>query len=198
VAKKKQAGSDEIIIPWDKEEDSGGGGIRVKEGDYKVKIVGAKHKKSSEKETPYIELKLKLMEGKKKGKIITERVFVTPKSVGRVRMLLKACGVRPPKKGSKATKLNLKKLIGKVIGVSIEDDEEYKGTIRSRVAFEGFMTLDDLKGADEDDDEDEDDDSDDEESEDEESDDDDEDDEEDEEDEEDDDDVDELDLDDEL
>lgn len=185
--------SDVIKVDFRKEEGGGGGGARVKEGDYRVKIVAMKHGRSSDKDTPYIQVDLKIMDdGKYKSKVISDRLYMTPKSLFRVRSLLEALGLTVPKK---VVAIPVKKLIGKELGVTAVDDE-YEGRIRSRVGdFIDLETLEDMDDDDDLDDEDEDlDEDDDEDEEDDEDEDDDDDDEEDEDD--DDEDLEDLDLDD--
>lgn len=143
----------EIKIPWDKEE-SGGGRGKFKEDDYLVKIVSAKSVRSKEKDTPGIEFVFKFKDGKYKGKKLTENVWITPKSLRRLRMLCSAVGIKTPKK---AAKLDLSKFPGKELGIAIEDDvyknSRGKKVKSSTVAFEGFMSVDELEsgGVDEED-----------------------------------------------
>lgn len=179
-----------LRIDFSKEEESGGGGrVRWPEGDYHVKIVKVATGRSSEKDTPYLEVHFQCLSGKKKGKTVSDRFYITPKSLKRVRLLLEAVGVSVPKK---AVNIPLGKLKGKTLWIELEDEEREGYDARSRVAFEGFMSEDDYEAEDSDDeddddeddddlDDDEDDDEDDEDDEDEEDDDEDEDDEDDEE-----------------
>lgn len=197
LAKKRgsSGSADTIRIDFGKEVEGGGGGVRLPENDYKVKIVKIKKIRSSEKDTPGLGVTLKITEGKFSGKKITDRLWLTPKSLWRVRSLLEALGMSVPKK---AVNLPTKKLINKELGATIIDDEPYQGRIKSKVGdFVDLETLADLYDDEDEDDEDDlddddvdDDDSDDE---DEDSDDSDDDDDEDEDDEEDGDDLDDMD-----
>lgn len=169
-----------LRIDFSKEEESGGGGnVRWPEGDYHVKIVAAKAVRSSEKDTPGLAVTFQVLEGKKKGKKITDTLWITPKSLRRVRLLLEAVGVKVPKS---AVNIPLGKLKNKVLWIEIGDEEREGYDTRSRITFEGFMSEDDYEGEDTDDEDDLDEDEDDDEEEDEDEDDDEEDDDEDEDD----------------
>jgi hypothetical protein len=197
MAKKKKSsssGKDVLRIDFRKEEEGGGGGIRIPENDYAAKIVGAKKIRSSEKDTPGILIKCKVTSGKQKGKVLPDRLWITPKSLWRIRSLLEAIGVTVPKS---VVNVPLKKLLNKELGITVVDDDPYQGRIKSKIAdFIDLETLnEDNDDEDDDDDEDVDDDDSDDDEEDEDSDDDDEDDSDDD-DEDDEDELDELDLDD--
>ncbi len=151
----------EFIIDFAKEESGGGGGIRIKEGTYLVKVIAAKPIKSTEKGTPGLELKLKILGGgskQAKGKTLTETLWATPKAYSRFRTLLEAAGKKVP------SKVNLVKIAAAVKGVEmyveVADDEREGYKTRSRVSYEGFIHPDNLD-TDEDDDDSEDDDDDD-------------------------------------
>lgn len=154
-----------IKIDFSKEEEGGGGRVRLPEGDYRVKITGVKPE-TSQAGNPMLVWTLQITEGKYKGKKLTDRTALTPKALWRVRALLEALGISPPKK---LVSLDPAKLIGKELGVTLTDDE-YEGKINSKVS--DFLDLDTLTGDDVEDDEDEDDDDEDDDSDDEESDDD--------------------------
>lgn len=129
----------EVTIPMDKEDDSGGGSrFRVPEGDYPVKITGAKFTRSSKKQTPGLEVHYVITEGKHKGKKFDDTCWFSPKALWRVRALLEAVGISVP---SKAFKLDVTKLKGKELGVTLTDDEssyekdgQTKTSIRSQIA----------------------------------------------------------------
>jgi hypothetical protein len=170
----KAAGN--IRIDFSKEEEVGGGRVHWPEGDYHVKIKSAKATRSSEKDTPGIQVTFVVLDGKKKGKTISDTLWITPKSLSRVRRLLEAVGVKVPKS---AINLPLGKLAGKSLWIELQDEERDGYETRSRVAFDGFTSEDDYEEDDDaededlEDDEDEDDDEDDDEEEDEDDDDDD-------------------------
>jgi len=182
MAKKASSKSNEVIIDFSKEEGGGGGNrIRVKEGDYHVKILKARHDTSAEKGTPGLVVTFRLVGGKHDGKKFEEWFYLTPKSLWRVRKLLEAVGMSVP---AKKVRIPTEKLRGKELGVTLTDDE-YEGRISSRVS--DVMDLDDLSSGGVDDEEEEEDLDEDEES-----------DEDEDEDEDDDEDLEEVDLDDEL
>ena len=133
-----------IKLPFDKEEESSGR-PHYKEGDYPAKVVAVGTGRSKEKDTPFIGVTFKFTE-KLKGKKIEERLYITPKSLGRIRNFLTACGVKV--KAKKAQEVDLSKVKGKELVISIEDDEyESGGKTRttSRVSYDGFMSLEDYE-----------------------------------------------------
>lgn len=155
---KKSSSKDSFVVDFSKEEE-GGGSKRFPEGDYVVKIVGAKLINSKDKGTPGLELKMKLREPEKfRGKPISENLWLTPKALGRVRSLLELCGIDVPKKKAK---IPFKALIGQEVGITIEDDtyetNDGKKRTRSTVAYE-FLDPEVVRsgGVDEDDEEEED------------------------------------------
>lgn len=146
---------DDFIIDFKDEVEGGGGGIRVKEGTYSVRILGAKPIVSEEKGTPGLEIVFAFKDGKYKGKKITDRLWATPKAYSRFRTLLEACGKRVP------ARVNLVKIGEGVKGCSlyieIADEAREGYSTRSRVTFNGFVHPDDYDPDEADDDEDEDD-----------------------------------------
>jgi len=145
-----------IRIDFSKEEEGGGGGripTTWKKGDYHVKILAAKTGRSPEKDTPFVEVKFKVLEGRRKGSTFSERLYITPKSLKRIRLLLEAIGVKVPKS---AVNLPLAKLKGKSLWVELELQEKEGYDPKMAIAFEGFMSEDDYEESDEDDDDDED------------------------------------------
>jgi len=149
-----------IRIDFSKEEEGGGGGripTTWKKGDYHVKILAAKTGRSPEKDTPFVEVKFKVLEGRRKGSTFSERLYITPKSLKRIRLLLEAIGVKVPKS---AVNLPLAKLKGKSLWVELELQEKEGYDPKMAIAFEGFMSEDDYEESDEDDDDDDDDDED--------------------------------------
>lgn len=143
---------DSIKIDFGKEEE-GGGRIRWKKGDYHVKIVKVKKGRSEQKDSPYVAVSFKVLEGPKKGKVITERLYLSPKALKRLRLLLEATGTKVPKK---AVNLKFEKLLGKKLWIEIEDDKSEEYGTKSVVAFEGFMSEEDYEESDDEDEEDED------------------------------------------
>lgn len=176
--RRKSGGSADVIsVDFSKEVEGGGGGIRLPENDYKIKIIKVKKIRSSEKDTPGIAVTVKVAEGKFEGKKLTDRLWLTPKSLWRVRSLLESLGLSVPKK---VVNIPTKGLVGKELGATVIDDDPYNGRIKSKIGdFIDLETLadldddeddeddDDLDDVDDDDADDEDDDSDDDEDEDE-------------------------------
>lgn len=147
---KSSGSADVFVVDFSKEVEGGGGGTRVPENDYKVKIIKAKKERSKEKDTPGVILTLKIVEGKFAGKKMIERLWITPKSLWRLRSLLEALGMEVPKK---ALKIPAKKLVGKEVGATIIDDDPYNGRIKSKVG--DWIDLETLSELDSDEDEDE-------------------------------------------
>lgn len=144
---------EDYIIDFSKEVKSGGAGIRIKSGTYRVRIIAAKAIVSSEKETPGLRLTLQLLEGKDKGKKLPETLWATPKAYSRFRSLLEACDKKVP------GKVSIPRIAASVKGcelyVEVDDEEPRKGyKPRSRVVFEGFIHPDDYDPDADDDDED--------------------------------------------
>lgn len=131
---------------------SGGGGVRIPEGDYLAKIIKAEQKEAKTG-SQMIVWTFKILEGKYKGKKIKDNSVLVPKALFRLRNLLEALGVKVPEK---TVKINFAKYVGEEIGLTIVDGEEYKNKIRSEVG--DFIPADSVDADDDDeDDEDEDD-----------------------------------------
>lgn len=157
---------DDFIIDFSKEETGGGGGPRYKEGTYHVKVAAAKPVTSAEKGTPGLEITFVILEGKYRKKKMKDTLWATPKAYSRFRTLLEACGKKVP------TRVNLikvaKAIKGEELYIELQDESREGYSTRSRVAFDGFISLDDYEGDEEEGDEDLDEDDEDEEDEDEE------------------------------
>jgi hypothetical protein len=137
-----------VRLPFDQEEESAGARPRYAEGDYLVKVKSAKPMRSKEKDTPGIEVVFRFVDGQYKNKEIHENLWITPKSMNRIRQMLEIWGMKVPKK---AVNLELNNIKGKVLGITIEDDsyEDNRGKERvvSRVGYQ-FLTEDEVKNAD--------------------------------------------------
>lgn len=171
--------------------EGGGGRIRLKEGDYPVKVVKSELGESQAGNT-MITLTYEFTKeagSKAQGKTIKDRFALTENALWRLRNFLEAIGKEPPKK---VFKLNIDGLVGEELAVTLED-EEYENKMYSKVS--DYISMDDFNSDEEDEDEDEDEDDEDESDED---DDDEDEDDEDEDDDDEDEDLDEVDLDDEL
>lgn len=183
MAKKKSKGT--IVIPMDKEE-SGGGRIRVPEGDYILKCVKVENATSKKSGDPMLVWHWEFAEGKYAGREIVDRTVLTPKALWKVRQILEAMGKTVP---TKAFNLNVKALVGTEVGATITDGEPYGDNNRISSEVGEYIDPDVVRGNDVDDEDEEDEDEEDEEEEDE-----DEEDEDEEEDDDDDEDLEEMDL----
>jgi hypothetical protein len=126
-----------------------GGRKHYPPGDYAVKCIRAEATKSSEKETPGILLVFKFTQGKLKGQEVNDILWLTPKSLWRVRQTIEAMGMKVP---SKAVNIDLDKLKNRELAITL-DDEEYDDKVYSRVV-DAFL-VSELDDEDEDEDEDE-------------------------------------------
>jgi hypothetical protein len=100
-----------------------------KEGDYLVKIKAATYGKSGQKQTKQIIVQHIFTDGQYKGKPIYDRHNLLPQSLWTLRNLLEAVGMKIPKG---RFNLDLKKLVGKELAITVSDDE-YQDKISSRV-----------------------------------------------------------------
>jgi hypothetical protein len=141
---RESSRSEPITIDFTKDE-SEGGRRRFPEGDYHVKYTGFKTGRSKEKDTPYVRVMFKILDGKYKGETVSDFLYLSPKALWRIRTFLEAIGVAVPKK---KVNINFKKYVGKELGITLVDDE-YEGRVRSRVG--DCLDLDTFRGADEDD-----------------------------------------------
>lgn len=154
MAKKEKKG-ETIQVDFTNVEE-GGGRVRLPEGDYPVKVVKVE-KGESQSGNPKVVLTYKITSGKGKDKQLKDHLALTPKALWKLRNVLVAMGMNVPKK---VVNLNITNLVGKELGITLEDDE-YEGKINSKVS--DYVDIDTLNGADEEDDSDDDEDSDDEE-----------------------------------
>jgi len=107
-----------------------GRSAHVDPGDYLVQCTKAELTRSGgEKKTPEIKATYKIIKGKFKGKTIIDDLYLTEGALWRLRVTLEGMGINVP---SSKVKVDPKKMVGKQLGVSIDDDE-YDGKIRSRV-----------------------------------------------------------------
>lgn len=120
--KKSSAGSDVVVAEFGHKDAKGGGSRnpRVPEGDYLCKILSAEKKEAKESGNQMIVWKLKIIEGKYKGKEMTARTVLIPTALFMLRHLLEALGVDVPEK---TTKIKYSKYVGRKIGITVEDGE---------------------------------------------------------------------------
>jgi hypothetical protein len=117
-------------------EDRRGGGVHVPPGDYivKVKDYELRHKKNEDgtfdKERPYLNWELTIVSPSEyKGKTLYHITSLVKESLWNLRNFLEDMGVTVPKK---AVDVPLARLIGREVGVTVDDDE-YNNQIRSKV-----------------------------------------------------------------
>jgi hypothetical protein len=151
----------DTIIDFSKEETGGGGGIRIKEGTYRAKIVKAVPTVSAEKGTEGLAVTFQILDGKYKGKKIVDTLWVSPKAYSRFRTLLEACEADVPKRIKLSSIASAVK--GSTLYIEVQDEEREGYSTRSRVTFEGFMSEDAYDPDDEDTDDEDDEDLDDDE-----------------------------------
>jgi hypothetical protein len=180
--KAPSKGSKDVVIADFSDTESREGKRRkqyhFEEGDYYVECVKALRVKSPKKKTPGVEFTYKFLDGKYKGKSISDSCWLTEDSMWRFRNTLEAMGIKVP---TKKAKVDLRKCKGKTLGISIEDDpwEDSEGNEReSSTVVDTFLESEledieadadaDLDDIDEDEDEDEEEDEEDEDEEDEE------------------------------
>jgi hypothetical protein len=144
--------------------EAGGGRPRYPEGDYVAEITAVgKRETAGDNDTPFIPITFTLESENKKvnGKEIKDRFFITPKSLWRLKKLLEAAGLTVP---DGAMDIPIKELKGAKVGLTIVDDDPYKGRVSSKIAD---VIDPDMIGDEDEEDEDEDEDEDEEEEEDE-------------------------------
>ena len=145
-------------------EDGGGSKPHVAEGDYPMRIAGVKFA-TSQAGNPMFVWTFKGKEGKLKGKEFTDYTALTVKALFKLRDLIEAATGKAP-----GGKVNVRKLldyckknvVGKDVGVTLEDDEytNDKGKTFVSSKISDYLSIEDLnsEAPDDDDIEDEDDD----------------------------------------
>lgn len=119
-----------VVIDFSKEE-GGGGRVRVPEGDYLAKILGGKRGTSKSSGNPMVTLQFVGTKGKLKGKEFRDYFPLSNNMLWKIRQVLEATGQSVPKS---KLKIDLDALKGKTVGVTMEDDEDDNGKVRSRPA----------------------------------------------------------------
>jgi hypothetical protein len=120
-----------IKIPVDFEGVPERGTVRVPEGDYILKAKSAEKKNSKGSGNPMLVVKFEFASGPKdvKGKSIVDRHILIKDSLWTLRNMLESMGYKVP---AKRMKLDVDTMIlGKTVGATIVDDDEYKGRIKS-------------------------------------------------------------------
>lgn len=110
----------------------------VRPGDYAGKVKSVEYGESKDNKTPMLTYALAL--ANRPSAAYRYNCPLTEKSLWKLRNLLVACGVNVPKK-----KLNVagvaEKIVGKDVGISLDDDE-YNGKLRSQVV--GVLPISEL------------------------------------------------------
>ena len=132
-----------------KDVESGGGRVRVPEGDYRAKVSGVKAGTSKSSGNSMLTWEFTGTAGRIKGKKLKDYTTLTAESLWKLKGLLEALGLEVPSKKLDLTPL-LKKAIGKELGITLGDDE-YEGKISSKI--QDYITVEALEDVEDDDDE---------------------------------------------
>lgn len=135
-----------------------GGRKHYKAGDYAVKVkkvVAGKSGGDGDEGKPRLEVMYVFTTGKLKGNEIRDDLYLTEKSLWRLRQALEAMKIKVP---NKAVNLDIDTMRGKTCAITIED-EEYESKLYSKVVDTFLLSEleDDEADEDEDDDDEEDD-----------------------------------------
>lgn len=139
----------------------GEGSIRVPENDYKATITQIEQTTTKDDDRAMLVLHYKIADGKHKGKTIKDRIVLKASSdkkdtIWKLRQVLEAMGKKVP---TKLFSLNLDKLIGPEVAITVVDGKPWNNKIKSEIA--DVQSVDILDEEDDDEDEDSDDDDDD-------------------------------------
>jgi hypothetical protein len=108
----------------------GGGAVHVPEDDYLAKIVSSEVRESEKSGSRYISWKLAIHNGDFKGKTLYHITSLKPDALWNLRNLIHAATGKNV--AGKALNVDTSIIEGKIIAITVEDDE-YEGKIRSRV-----------------------------------------------------------------
>lgn len=142
------AGAANTEVDFGAIEDNGGGRVRVPEGNYRVKFKSVTYG-TSQAGNPMFTWVLVGTEGKLKGKELKEYTALTTKALWKLRDMMEATTGKAP--GGKVNTRKLldhckKHMVGKEVGVTLEDDEyvddKGKSHISSKVS--DYLSLEDL------------------------------------------------------
>lgn len=143
----------QLIVDFKGVESGGGGGARVPENDYRVKVAEVKVGESKSSGNTMLIWQFEITKGKHKGKKLKrDYTTLTKESLWKLKALLEAMGLSIPNKKLDLAPL-LKKAAGKELGVSVID-EEYENKMQSKIS--DYLDLETLESADDDDEDDED------------------------------------------
>jgi hypothetical protein len=131
--------------------ESGGGRVRVPEGDYRVSVASVKQE-TAKSGNEMLVWEFEFEGGKAKGKSIRDYTVLQPNALWKLKQLLEALGIDVPSKRIDFIPL-MKKLKGKELGITVVD-EEYENKISSKVSdYIDLETLSDFDAGDDDEDE---------------------------------------------
>lgn len=140
----------------DKEIRKGGGRVRIPEGDYLAKIVEAELRTSERSGSRYFTWKMQVASGEFKGKTLYMTTSLKPEALWNLRNLIHAAVGKNV--AGKQLDFEPEKLYGKLIGISVEDNEYTKdGTTKVTSQVASAFPKDELAESDDDEDEDSDD-----------------------------------------
>lgn len=114
----------------DKEIRRGGGAPHIPEGDYLAKIIDSEVRESEKSGSRYLSWKLTVAQGEFKGKTLYHITSLKPEALWNLRNFIHAATGKNV--AGKALNVDTSALEGKVIAVTVEDDE-YEGKVRSRI-----------------------------------------------------------------
>lgn len=138
-----------LVVDFKGVESGGGGGARVPEDDYRVKVSKVEVGESKSSGNTMLIWTFEITKGNHKGKKLKrDYTTLTKESLWKLKALLEAMGLSiPPKKLDLAPLL--KKVQDKELGVSVID-EEYENKMQSKIS--DYIDLETLEGGDDDDD----------------------------------------------
>ena len=146
-----------LVADFKDVESGGGGGARVPEGDYRVRITECKVDTAKSSGNTMLVWEYEIREGKFKGKKLSrDYTAITPQALWKLKGLLEALGISVPQGKVDLTPV-IRKVRGKEFGVTVTD-EEYEANGKTRVTSKvsDYLDLDTLDSTgDEDEDEDE-------------------------------------------
>lgn len=120
-----------------------GGGVRIPEDDYRAKVTKVSLTEAKSSGNPMLVWEYEISEGKHKGKKIIDRTVLTKQSAWKIRQILEAMDVTVP---LKKLKFDTDKYVGKEIGITVTDGDEYNGRIKSEVS--DYLSIDAVGEAD--------------------------------------------------
>lgn len=137
----------------DKEIRRGGGRVHIPEGDYLGKIIEAELKTSERSGSRYFSWKFQVADGKFKGKTLYMTTSLKPEALWNLRNLIHAALGKNV--AGKQVDFDPEKLYGKLVGMSVEDNEYTKdGTTRVTSQVASVFPKEELEKSDDDSDDD--------------------------------------------